>query len=198
MLFLHVVVTVAQGKYFPALTAQLKPPSNYVHTHINHIQSCFNWRSIKTLFTWVSLPENIFFKVIFPEYAASKVRDCLHMLTWLSWWSDCSHPALFTQDFSLTGNGAGRLLPGQGFEWVLQQRDRFARLLLWEPLIPQCILSASCICCFKIREETSMSLQRVTLISGVAAWPDTFLKRSLQMLARGQWRQAGCGEILAR
>jgi len=85
------------------------------------------------------------------------------MLTWLCWWSDCSHPALFTPDLSLTGNGAGGQLPGWGFEWELQ-RDRCAKLLLRELLIPQCVLSVSCICCFKIREETSMSLQRVILI----------------------------------
>lgn len=85
------------------------------------------------------------------------------MLTWLCWWSDCSHPALFTPDLSLTGNGAGGQLPGRGFEWELQ-RDRCAKLLLRELLIPQCVLSVSCICCFKIREETSMSLQRVILI----------------------------------
>lgn len=56
--FLHVVVPVAQGKYFPALH------SNYVHTPIKHTQSCFNWRSIKTLFTCSTPPRKHFFKVI--------------------------------------------------------------------------------------------------------------------------------------
>lgn len=102
--------------------------------------------------------------MIFPEYAGSKVRDCLHVLTWLCWWSDCSHPALFTPDFSLTGNGALGSCLGKVLNQSCRGTDRFARLLLWEPLIPQCILSASCICCFKIRKETSMSLRRVTLI----------------------------------
>lgn len=108
MLFLHVVVTVAQGKYFPALTAQLKPPSNYVHTHINHIQSCFNWRSIKTLFTWVSLPENIFSRWFFLSMLQVK---CGTAYICSPGWADdqialiqrCSHKTSVSQGMGLVG-----------------------------------------------------------------------------------------------